>query len=513
MATLSRSVHEHIGPVVISLAFVAALTAGLEALAPIYKPVRAPNLYLLPVLFAAIRWGAIPAVTAGFAGALSTAYFIYPPKDSFRIETSDQAISLFLFVVVALATSYLAGTVRQQASASRKREIEVRDLYAFSRRLAGAQTAADIYAAIQDHLSAVIGHRVVIFGIGPTTEVEMSPSSAAVPLGVQRAAIDVAGRGETAVARTLVDPESGATWLIRSVAPMSPEFGVIAVNLGTGSLETSEAVMGHIDMLMADAAATFERLDIGRTLNEAKLRAETNQLRDALIGSVSHELRTPLASILGAAVALVRTPMIAKEPRLTALATIARDEAERLDNDIQNLLDATRVSAEAVRPKLEWTDLTDVINAAIERKSRQLSMHKLELNVPSDLPLLHIDPILLQQAIEQFLDNAAKYSMPGTSITVTATRHENQLHVAISDQGKGLTGDEKARLGQRFFRGHRHVATTPGSGLGLWIAKAFVTAIGGTLAAESQGEGQGTTISVRLPIPQEPARDPKEIDD
>ncbi len=513
MATLSRSVHDHIGPVVISLAFVAALTAGLEALAPIYKPVRAPNVYLLPVLFAAIRWGAIPAVTAGLAGALSTAYFIYPPKDSFRIENSDQAISLFLFVIVALATSYLAGTVRQQASASRKREIEVRDLYAFSRRLAGVQTAADIYAAIQDHLSAVIGHRVVIFGIGPTTEVEMSPSSAAVPAHVQRAAIDAASRRETAVAKTLADPESGATWLIRSVVPMSPEFGVIAVNLGAASHEASEAVMGHIDMLMADAAATFERLDIGRALNEAKLRTETNQLRDALIGSVSHELRTPLASILGAAVALVRTPMIAQEPRLTALATIARDEAERLDNDIQNLLDATRVSAAAVRPKLEWTDLIDVINAAIERKSRQLSMHRLELNVPSDLPLLNIDPILLQQAIEQFLDNAAKYSAPGTSITVTATRHENQLHVAISDHGQGLTGDEKARLGQRFFRGHRHVATTPGSGLGLWIAKAFVTAIGGTLAAGSAGEGQGTTISVKLPIPQEPARDTKDIDD
>jgi two-component system sensor histidine kinase KdpD len=135
------------------------------------------------------------------------------------------------------------------------------------------------------------------------------------------------------------------------------------------------------------------------------------------------------------------------------------------------------------------------------------------LNVPSDLPLLHVDPILLQQAIEQFLDNAAKYSAPGTNVTVRATRQENQLHVAISDHGQGLTGDEKARLGQRFFRGHRHVATTPGSGLGLWIAKAFVTAIGGTLSAESQGEGQGTTISVRLPIPQEPAQDTTEIDD
>jgi two-component system sensor histidine kinase KdpD len=150
-----------------------------------------------------------------------------------------------------------------------------------------------------------------------------------------------------------VDPESGTTWLIRSVVSTCPEFGVIAVNLGSGPHETPEAVMRHIDMLMADAAATFERLDIGRALNEAKLRAETNQLRDALIGSVSHELRTPLASILGAAVALVRTPMIAREPRLTALATIARDEAERLDNDIQNLLDATRVSAAAV-PR-SWT--------------------------------------------------------------------------------------------------------------------------------------------------------------
>jgi two-component system, OmpR family, sensor histidine kinase KdpD len=513
MATLSRSIHEHIGPVVISLAFVAALTAGLEALAPVYQPVRAPNLYLLPVLFAAIRWGAIPAVTAGLAGALSTAYFIYPPKDSFRIETSDQAISLFLFVVVALATSYLAGTVRQQASAARKRETEVRDLYAFSRRLAGVQTAADIHAAIEDHLSAVIGHRVAIFGIGPTTEVEMSPGSAAVPVQVQRAASDAVARRENAVARTLVDPESGATWLIRSVVPMSPEFGVIAVNLGAGSHEATDAVMRHIDMLMADAAATFERLGIGRALNEAKLRAETNQLRDALIGSVSHELRTPLASILGAAVALVRTPMIAREPRLTALATIARDEAERLDNDIQNLLDATRVSAEAVRPKLEWTDLTDVINAAVERKARQLSTHRLELNIPSELPLLNVDPILLQQAIEQFLDNAAKYSAPGTTITVTATRQDNQLHLAIADQGQGLTSDEKARLGQRFFRGHRHVATTPGSGLGLWIAKAFVIAIGGTLAAESAGEGQGTTLSVRLLIPQEPARDAKELYD
>jgi two-component system sensor histidine kinase KdpD len=327
---------------------------------------------------------------------------------------------------------------------------------------------------------------------------------------VQRAAVDAAARPENAVARTLMAPDTGAAWLVRPVLSTSPEFGVIAVELGAGSHEAVGAIMQQIDMLMADVATTLERLDVGRALNEVKLRAEANQLRDALIGSVSHELRTPLASILGAAAALAQTPMIADEPKLNALATIARDEAEHLNNDIQNLLDATRISAQAVRPKLEWTDLTDVINAAIERKSRRLSMHKLESEVPYDLPLLRVDPILLQQAIEQILDNAAKYSASGSAVAVRAHRHDGQVTISIADRGEGLTIDEKARLGQRFFRGTRHIATTPGSGLGLWIAKAFVTAIGGTLAAESPGEKQGTTISIRLPIPREPA---KELDE
>jgi two-component system, OmpR family, sensor histidine kinase KdpD len=506
---LAGSIHDHIGPVILSLAFVAALTGGLLVLEPVYKPVRTPTVYLLPVLFAAIRWGMVPAVIAAFAGALATIFFFCPPIYNFFVEDPEQIASLALFIVVAMVTSQLAGNVRQQASISRKREKEVRDLYAFSRRLAGVQTAADIYAAIQEHLSTVIGHRVVIFGAAAEAGMPLDP----VPPEVQRAAVDAAARREHAVATTLVDPETGATWLVRPVLSTSPEFGVIAVELGGGSHEAVDAIAQHIDLLMDDAAATFERLDVGRALNEAKLRADANQLRDALIGSVSHELRTPLASILGAAAALAQTPMIADEPRLNALATIARDEAEHLNTDIQNLLDATRISAEAVRPKLEWTDLTDVINAAIERKSRRLSLHKLDSEVPCDLPFLHVDPILLQQAIEQVLDNAAKYSAAGSTIAIRAARDDGQVTISIADRGEGLTDDEKARLGQRFFRGTRHVATTSGSGLGLWIAKAFVAAIGGAVAAESAGERHGTTVSIRLPILQEPARHVKELNE
>ena len=196
------------------------------------------------------------------------------------------------------------------------------------------------------------------------------------------------------------------------------------------------------------------------------------------------------------------------------MAAVARDEAERLNNDIQNLLDATRISAEAIRPHLEWTEPADVVNAAIERKSRRLSAHALEVQLADEMPLVHVDPILLQQAIGQILDNAAKYSAPGSIISLTAQRQDGQVTIAVADRGEGLTSDEKVRLGERFFRGSRHLSTIPGSGLGLWIAQAFVSAIGGTVAAVSSGEGRGTTVTIGLPIAQQPSDDQmKDLDE
>ena len=127
---------------------------------------------------------------------------------------------------------------------------------------------------------------------------------------------------------------------------------------------------------------------------------------------------------------------------------------------------------------------------------------------------MHIDPILLQQAIGQILDNAVKYSASGATIRLTVQKHDDHVTISIADWGEGLTEDEKARLGERFFRGSRHTPTISGSGLGLWIAQAFVGAIGGTIAAVSSGRGQGTTVTITLPIPEQPAPDQvKELDE
>jgi K+-sensing histidine kinase KdpD len=235
-----------------------------------------------------------------------------------------------------------------------------------------------------------------------------------------------------------------------------------------------------------------------RAIGEARMRAETDQLREALIGSVSHELRTPLASILGAATVLSSAPAVTAEPRLASLAAVARDEAERLNNDIQNLLDATRISSAGLEARRQWADPADIVNAALERRRARLAQHRLDVTIADDLPFLYVDQALIQQALGQLLDNAAKYSSAGSIIALTGRRDGAAVVLSVGDQGSGVPADELARLGERFFRGSRHAATT-GSGLGLWIAKAFVSANDGRLTVVNSAGG--LTVSLRLPVP------------
>ena len=243
--------------------------------------------------------------------------------------------------------------------------------------------------------------------------------------------------------------------------------------------------------MLADATATLERLGVAHAISEARMRSQTDLLREALIGSVSHELRTPLASILGAATVLSAAPALAGEKKLKALAHDVRDEAERLNNDIQNLLDATRISSDGIKPRIEWADPDDIINSALERCRRRLTDRRLALDLPADLPLIHVDPVLVQQALVQVFDNAVKYSAPGSRITVSAARARRPLVSASATKAPASRRTNSRSIWDRFARGQRHAATTSGSGLGLWIANAFVAANGGKINAASAGPGQG----------------------
>jgi len=480
----------------IALAMVAVTTVVVYALTQSLEVRRGSVIYLLPVLLAGWHLGLIPALVAAVAGVLWSGYFFFSPYYSFYLSRPNEILNLVLFMVVAGVTSHLANSMKTQTEIARKREKEMGDLYAFSRRVAGASSAADIYLAIQEHLASLVQRKVVLFGTGSGGDRDAKPDQGALSQRVHSAIAEVQA-GRTA---TTVDDGAGDIWLVRRVSQKNADFGVIAIDLGSVRPSDIDEVRKRVDDVLSDAAATLERLDVARALNDARMRSETELLREALIGSVSHELRTPLASILGAATVLSKSAVIAKDERLTSLAGVVRDEADRLNNDIQNLLDATRISRAQIRPRQEWIEPQDIVNSALERRRRRLSAHTLSLDVDSNLPFIYVDPVLVEQAFGQIVDNAAKYSPPGSPITVAAKRNGRDVVLSVHDEGVGLTAQENAQLGERFFRGARHAATTSGSGLGLWIAKAFVTANGGKIEAASAGADQGTTVSIHLPF-------------
>ena len=259
-------------------------------------------------------------------------------------------------------------------------------------------------------------------------------------------------------------------------------------------------VASRLAQIVKQHAETAER-----AINEARRRAETEQMREALIGSVSHELRTPLASILGATTVLTSAPAVTADPKLEALAKVVREETERLNTVIQNLLDATRISADALRPRFEWAEVADIVNAALQRHRARLTGHEVKLELAGELPLAYVDQNLIEQALGHVIENAMKYSPPGSPIRICGAVENGMIAVTVADSGAGLTADELGRLGERFFRGDRASAATTGSGLGLWIAKAFLHANGGSLDANSDGADRGSTLILRLPIPAQKA--------
>jgi K+-sensing histidine kinase KdpD len=483
-------------PFGLSLAMVAVATAVLFAASDVLPHLNLVSIvYLLPVLVAAARWGLMPALVCAFAGAAGADYFFYPPLYSFEIGDTQNVADLAIFLIIAVVTSSYTARLRRETDNLRRSRKEVRGLYAFSRQLAACFTVPDLIAAAGSYLSETLGHRAVLVDFG---EVDRAPSGVPERVWQEAAAMIAAGAGVT---RTIGDAGTSNEpndWLIRVVTVGSAAYAAI-VDLGRGSDQDTGVVSRRVDAAIEEAAITLTRLDVATAIEEARLKSRADSLRDALLGTVSNELRTPLASILGSTSVLDQIPAVKEDHRINALVEAVHDQASRLDGDIQNLLSAARITARGLQPHLEWTDPTDIVSAAVKQKAARLAGHRLDLAVGPDLPLVKVNSVLVEQALGQLLENAAKYSPIGSTIRMSGRVDRDRVVLSVTDQGVGLTQDEKRQLGQRSFRGARHLHHVPGAGLGLWIADTFVTTNGGTLDAESRGAGLGTTVSIRLP--------------
>jgi len=492
--------------VIMALVFIVAtdvfllLTRYLEVLPPVSLT------FIITIVVVALRWGVLSAIVTAVGGTLSLTYFFYSPFYTNSGDARSRVLSVIFFLFVSLVLGYLAAKTRRSAAQALKRENEIRDLYTFSQRISSANSPAGIFEAMQQHLETLVGRKVLLFDSLGTLEAQSERlGDVEIPKEVTEAVGKMPAAGTSDLRDIVVDDHRGGAWLVRPVSTNTADFGVIAVDLGRPS-EVFDELRARVVALIGDAGLSLERLGLARTISEARTRAETEQFREALIGSVSHELRTPLSSILGASTVLALAPEIAESARLKKLAELIHQESERLNVEIQNILDASRISSNGLQAKLEWAEPADFINAALQRCSNRLTGREVDVTLPEELVLLHIDSVLMERALGQILDNAAKYSPPESAIGVRGHNESGQFVISVVDQGAGLDAADRTMLGQKFFRGNRHSQVTAGLGLGFWIASAFVAANNGTIEATSEGVNKGITVTVRLPLPMKESR-------
>ncbi|WP_416054114.1 potassium-transporting ATPase subunit KdpB [Oceanibaculum sp.] len=304
-------------------------------------------------------------------------------------------------------------------------------------------------------------------------------------------------------AGNLIDLDSDPTKLIEVVMvgkQMLISRGALTTFSIANDVAKYFAIIPALSAVVDQAALAVERTNLARDIEEKRLLTETESLRAALLSSISHDLRTPLVSIIGSASSLqAYGERIPPAQRGELLETI-QDEAERLNRFVQNLLDMTRLGYGALMPKRDWVDLRDVIGRARERLKKPLAAFQLSVDFAEELPLLHVDAVLMEQVMVNLLDNAAKYAPPGTPISVTALPKDGAVEVRVCDRGPGIPPADREAVFDMFYRVRSGDREKAGTGLGLAICRGIVEAHGGSIRVEDGADGVGAAIAVTLPV-------------
>ncbi|MGH6817162.1 MAG: DUF4118 domain-containing protein [Methylovirgula sp.] len=484
-----------------SLGFVAAACIAALILRQTFAVSNLALVFLVGVLMSAVNFGLWPSLFACLASVLAFNFFFLPPLYTFTIADPENVVALFFFGVVAVIASNLMARLRAQAIAAQRRARITEELYLFSRKLAGAADLDAVLWATVYQIALLLKVRVVLLlpeegrlalkaGFPPEDQLDDADLAAAQWSFEKNQA---AGRG--------ADTLPGAK---RLFTPMRTGRGAVGV-IGIDSDRTGPLLMPEesrlLDSLSDQASLAIERIYLARDIAMARLAAETDRLRQALLTSISHDLRTPLASIIGSASSLVAHGEAIDPPVRIALLRTIQEEAERLNRFIGNLLDMTRLESGSLAPRASLVDLSDLVGAALQRGQRILSEHKIEIALEPELPMLSLDVVLMEQVLFNLLDNAAKYAPQGSTIAISARRNGDGVRLEIADEGEGIPQTDCELIFDKFYRVHRTDRQRVGTGLGLAICRGFVEAMGGTITAGNRTDRIGAIFTLRLPVP------------
>ena len=480
-----------------------AVALGIGLLIKQFIAVQSISLvFLTAVLAAAIAWGLWPSMFVAVLSMLAYNFFFLPPLYTFTIADPENVLALFFFLIVAVIVSNITARARSQIMTARSRAKTTAELYAFSRKVAGIGAIDDLLWATAFQISSMLNVRTVL--LLPAQEGEGLDVASGYPPEDHLEAADMAAARWTwehnRAAGRGADTLPGGKRLFLPLRTGSGPVGVIGIDRDApGPLLTPDE-RRLLDALCDQAAVAIERISLAKGLDQARVLAETERLRAALLTSISHDLRTPLASILGTVSSLRSFPeKYGTTEREELLATL-QEEAERLNRFVANLLDMTRLESGAIELKVELIDVAEIVGAALQRAGNVVAGHRVEVDIEAGLPMLRLDAVLFEQVLFNLLDNAAKYSPAGSRIDVRAKRDGEFVKIEIVDEGPGIPPADFERIFDKFYRVQAQDRRRAGTGLGLAICRGFVEALGGWIVARNRRDRSGAVLTIRMPV-------------
>jgi len=464
-----------------------------------FSPANIIMIYLLCVVVTAVFWGFGPSVVVCILSVLLWDFFFVNPHLTFAVEDTQYIFAFVTLLLVSLTISYLTTRIRQQTEAAQSRESETATLYALSRTLAAVIGLDSTIRAITDSTRETFGLDAMIFLPDAQSKEGLKPhvDDPNVSVGENEVAAAVWCFQHQKVVGHGTDTLPNATARYLPLSTARGTVGVMAL-LVTGATSRFTAQQTRLLEAYADmAAVAIERTEFAEKARSAEILETTDKLQTALLNSISHDLRTPLVSVIGVLSSLQEEGIELDDAARRNLIQVAREEAERLNHLITNLLDVTRLESAALRVSRQPCDVEDIIGAALEQLGSRSDKRPVRIELAEGLPFVSGDFGLIVQVLVNILENAFKYSPPGSPVEVSGRKRGSLVEIEVADRGIGIPEQDLLRIFDKFYRVQRPDSVV-GTGLGLAICKGIVEAHGGGITAENRPDG-GTIIKVTLP--------------
>jgi two-component system sensor histidine kinase KdpD len=478
----------------------------------LFSPTTTVMMYLLAVVVTAYLWGLGPSILVSVLGVLAFDFLYIPPYLSFDIADTQYIFAFLALLLVGVVISYLTSRVRHQTEAAIRRERQTAALYALGRDLAVSNDMESYIRAVIKRAEETFGHHAIIFLPDIQNKETLKPYAEAPNVSVDEnelAAAIWAFQHQKIVGHGTDTLPNAKSRYVPLVTPRGT-VGVIALSAadtdGELTIEQERLLEAYANL----TAVAIESILLSKEAHNAQVLRDIEKLQTALLNAVSHDLRTPLVSIIGVLSSLQEEGMNLDDAAKRNLIQVAREEAERLNHLITNLLDVSRVEAGAIRISKQLSDLQDLVGAALEQMGGSARGRPINIDIPAELPFVSVDFGLIVQTLVNVLDNALKYSPADSLIDIKGRQVAQEVHIEVADRGVGIPPQDLLRIFDKFYR-IQQPDNVAGTGLGLSICKGIMEAHGGRIVAENR-PGGGTIIRLILPTA-EPDRSTKETPD